>query len=258
MKYTLVIILSVIFLYFPLISLGEENEVKLDSVNKNNNIIVDPSVAKKNLRFRVNKSSLLIKDSSLIKKDKDIVEVSLIGEAYDVEKKINLVKKDNIDRTTIEGAVSSVFSANKSGDAEWIIDNFASDEKEKIRPVYENKKFIEGNKKFINEQTKQLIKAQTKYKEYTIVFIQQLKKDEQVTEALAFKKEGDQWKQTTTLFTDETFDVITSALIYGDVSIGYIVEAMLNPEAVSDNSNKNEKIENNNMDKKDSYIPKLF
>lgn len=173
------------------------------------------------LTFHAKKNTLWLESSKKLStnKDSDTVEISLSGELYNNPKKIDAVNKNKVNRSTLEGIVASVFSANKSGDLKWIINNFVDEDKDLIRELFKDKKLLNDSKIDAQKVEAEYLTGYATYRDYTILFVEQYYDEgKKVTEPLACTKTKDGWKITNSLNNDETFDVIFAALASGEVT----------------------------------------
>lgn len=201
-------------------------EVKPDLKNKEkievkNNKLLENYTGE--ITFRAKKSSLWLKTSKLAEgKDiNDFVEIKLPGELFSPGKEIKDITKEEMDRSTVEGAVISAFSANKTGDVNWIVGNFVQDEQKKARFFFKDKEVLKDSQADANQIKSKSITGTVKYLGFTIVFVEQdYGDDKKITEAITLNKEGAEYKITNTLTDDETYDVVFAAISNGEVIPG--------------------------------------
>lgn len=176
------------------------------------------------ITFRAKKSSLWIKTSMLAadKNVDDFIEVKLPGELYSPAKEIkDIPTRAEADRTTLEGAVSSAFSANKVGDVNWIVGNFVEEEQKKARFFFKDKTVLKDSQADAEQIKTKSITGMIKYLGFVVVFVEQdYGDDKKITEAITLKKEGEEYKITNTLTDDETYDVVFAAISSGEVVPG--------------------------------------
>ncbi len=172
------------------------------------------------IKFKVKKANLWLNENPADKKKLDeFVEITLPGKLYNSQKKIKSVEKKDVDRSTIEGAITSVFSANKSGDLEWIVENFIDKDEETIRSIFTENN-LEKNKATAEKITTTYISGEVNYKDSVIVFIEQDYSDRgKMKESLALKKTDKGWKVTNEFSSDKTFDIVFAAVSTGEVSL---------------------------------------
>ena len=171
--------------------------------------------------FKAKRANLWLKQNSADeKKPTESIEITLPGELYNPPKEILMVEKKEVNRSTIENTVASVFSANKSGDLNWISDNFMDNDKEKIKKLFKDKKIMEDSKSDAQKIISVSITGQADYKDSVLVFIEEsYLNGKKVKESIACKKTEKGWKVTNEFSDDKTFDIVFAALSSGEVSI---------------------------------------
>ncbi|MFH1622790.1 MAG: hypothetical protein ABIA97_06725 [Candidatus Omnitrophota bacterium] len=171
------------------------------------------------LLFRVKVSSLGLQVSSQFVKDKkpdDVIEISLPGRLYEPNIQIKEISKDAINRNTPEDAELSIYSANKKGDAQWILDSWAQEDQKNIQDLLND--FLSKNTDIFQSMDRSYITGRAEYKNYILLFIQNLFKDGRKSPVIhTYIKTTGGWKATNALSADETFDVIFAALRSGQV-----------------------------------------
>lgn len=230
MKKNLPLIIFILLLslscFFNLISYGKNQEspgleviLKKDLEKDLNEKQVQDGENK--LTFRARKSALWFKNKIANKTKGNVVEVSLEGELYNPPKKISEVSKNKIDRSTPEGVLASFFSASEKADLDWITSNYIDEEKDKVKTFFEDKKNLQDSKSASKSIKSKFITGKAKYKDYSIVFIEQnYKNGKDVTEAIACKETSDGWKITNEIANDEVFDIVFAAVNSGEVISG--------------------------------------
>ena len=171
--------------------------------------------------FKVKKAGLWLKDKSNDKKKlHEFTEIVLPGKLYNPPRDILSVEKKDVDRSTIEGIVASFFSGNRSGELDWIADNFTDSDEEKIKTLFKNKKMLEESKSDAEKIFSVYLIGQADYKDSVLVFIEQdYLGGRKVKESLACKQTENGWKVTNEFINDKNFDIIFSALSSGEFSI---------------------------------------
>lgn len=208
-------------------SIAEDSESSFeDLLNSTTKSVFEKKEKKKEIvesgqiKFKVKKQNLWFKNK-LEKTEKlsDFAELSLPGKLYDPPREIQTIeKKEEADRSTLENAVASVFSANKSGDLNWIVENFVDSEREKIKKIFQNKKLLEESKADAEKIISIYITGQVDYKDSTIVLIEQKYIDgRKAKESMACKKTEKGWRVTNEFSADKNFDIVFAALSYGEV-----------------------------------------
>ena len=173
------------------------------------------------ITFKTKRLNLWLKEKSIDeKKLNELVEITLPGKLYSPSKEILMVEKKEVDRSTIEGTIASVFSANRSGDINWISDNFTDKDKEQIKKLFTNKKTLEDSKSDAQKIISVYITGQADYKGSVLVFIEEgYINGKKIKESIACKKTEKGWKVTNEFSSDKTFDIVFAALSSGEVSL---------------------------------------
>ena len=116
--------------------------------------------------------------------------------------------------------MSSVFSANRSGDLNWISDNFTDNDKKKIKKLFTDKKILEESKSDAQKIISIYVTGQADYKGSVLVFIEEdYVNGKKIKESLACKKTEKGWKVTNEFSSDEAFDIVFGAVSSGKVSL---------------------------------------
>lgn len=144
----------------------------------------------------------------------DVVEVTLPGRLLAHPIALPDVAREAVDRTTLEGALASDVAAFRADDAEWILENFAPEDREKIAQQLEREDLRARNKAALGHIRSMEIWGMATYGEYGLVMYRY---DGDSTGGLVptFTKVGDEWKRTNVLSADEVFDVVLSAFRSG-------------------------------------------
>ena len=173
------------------------------------------------IKFKAKRANLWFKEKSQDqKKLSEFVEISLPGKLYTPAKEITTIEKKDVDRSTIENAVASVFSANRAGKVDWIVDNFIDKDKTKVKSLFKNKKILEDSQTDSQKIVAVYLIGQADYKDSVLVFIEQDYIDgRRVKESIALKSTENGWKVTNEFSSDETFDIVFAALSSGEVSL---------------------------------------
>jgi hypothetical protein len=142
------------------------------------------------------------------------VEVTLPGRLFAPPIPLDTVTRETVDRTTLEGALASDVAAFRADDAEWILENFAPEDQDKIAQQLEREDLRARNKAALGHIHSMEIWGMATYGEYGLVMYRY---DGDSTGGLVptFTKVGDEWKRTNVLGSDDTFDVVFSAFRSG-------------------------------------------
>ena len=227
--YVLVLLLLVLCFINPAYLFAEETkEAKQDTKIKIQKELMQELNKNEqgNLTFRAKKSALwFIKPNADDKESQDAtVEVTLPGEIYETPKQVIEVSMRKVDRSTIEGEAASVFSAGRAGNIKWIVENFVKEDQDRVTMTFKDKKLLKDSKMDAKSVQAEYITGKARYKDYTILFIEQEYgkngKNKKVTEAIACKQTPEGWKLTNAIASDETFDIVFAAVSNGEVLDG--------------------------------------
>lgn len=146
----------------------------------------------------------------------DYSEVTLPGTLNNPPLKLAPVAKANAKSDTPAAAVAADFSAEKADDADWIVSMFAPGEGADVKSMLADKSMRARNRGIFAHKDARYLRGQAIYKNYVLLFIidGKLKNTPQV---LAFVKTPDGFRRTDALSSDDTFDIVGSALRLGEV-----------------------------------------
>ncbi|MEE9240370.1 MAG: hypothetical protein V3U53_04190 [bacterium] len=173
------------------------------------------SGAGKEIVFRVQVSKAGLQSSSLVqgKKPNVWVEVRLSGELFNPPLEILPIEKSAASWKTPLEAAKSDFSAFKADDKDWILENFAGEDRESVESFLNNAAMRERNRKTFEAKEFREIKGFCEHNGYVIVMARE--NGEPRFSPLTFKKSAEGWKRTDELAADEVFDMVFSALMNG-------------------------------------------
>ena len=184
------------------------DDMKQDVKNTSNEILFKAKVS------NVLMNSLLLDQG---KKLTDFVEVKLPGQLYNPEKEFGVIGRELARYDTPINAVIADFSAFKSGDSDWIISNFISEEQNYPRSLLSDKNTYEKIKKHYELLNKVKIKGEIKYKDYNVVFIQYVGDNfSDPIQVMIFKNVSGKWGKTNALTDDLNMSIVVSALWNGE------------------------------------------
>ena len=149
----------------------------------------------------------------------DAVEVVLPGELFEPPRELGVVSRDQVERSTPEGAVRSDFSAWKADDAEWIKANFASGDRAALAQFLDDAAIRAGSKAGFAKLDSVFLWAVVRHQAYALALItygQVADRSRGLTAALV-QEDGD-WKRTNALSGDETLDLVWSAFRVGEMA----------------------------------------
>jgi hypothetical protein len=152
------------------------------------------------------------------KKPAEIIEIVLPGRMYDPPMKLEPVAaRSQADRHTPEQASASDFSAMRTGDSEWIKENYTSEDYPSIRRLVEDPNMRKMNQGVFMRHESKTVVASCLYKEYALLFVQY---DNTKATGLVetYAKVGPIWKRTNALSDDETAALVLFLFRNGEVS----------------------------------------
>jgi hypothetical protein len=162
----------------------------------------------------------LLQESSLTKgkKPSDKVEINVDGTLYKSPKTLVLVGKEKDNHDTPFSAVVSTISANKSNDAEWILNNFIEEERDQINSLIENKEAFEKYKAYQTTIKDTQIIGEVKFENHIIYLMKFIQLDGNERKVLGvYVKTKTGWKQTNSLVNDDNFTLMYTAYAGGKV-----------------------------------------
>lgn len=160
-------------------------------------------------------SDLGLQNNSLArgKQPAEWVEVRLAGQLYDPAKRFGPLTRKAANWTTPIDAAIADFSAFKADDANWILDDFVTQEKDAVRSLLNDKAAREKNSTLFKDRAERYVTGEANYKDYVFVFVRDTGQEH--PSPLTFALTANGYKRTNALSGDETFDVVFSALRNG-------------------------------------------
>jgi hypothetical protein len=173
------------------------------------------AASNKQIVFSVKISDLGLQNNSLArgKQPTEWVEVRLQGQLYDPAKRFGPVTRKAANWTTPIDAAIADFSAFKADDANWILNDFVTQEKDAVRSLLNDKAARQKNNTLFKDRAERYITGEANYKDYVFVFVRDTGQEH--PSPLTFALTGNGYKRTNALSGDETFDVVFSALRSG-------------------------------------------
>jgi|GEM_PF-1177118 hypothetical protein len=165
--------------------------------------------------FRVQVSKLGMQvNNSLIgdKQPADFVEVKLPGVLYDPPKKITAISRQAANWDTPFNADEADFSALKTDDYDWIINDFALTDQAATRLILDKNISRERQAQFYGQVNERDVIGWVEYKNYIIMLDRDLGSKNSLSLPHVYKKTDSGWKRTNDLSSDEISDVITSTM----------------------------------------------
>lgn len=169
------------------------------------------------IAFRVKKSELLV--TGPLSRDKgpdEIVEVVLPALYYDPPKRAAEVDRDSAEWTTPVDAAISEFYAMKNYDVQWILSNYAVEERDPVVQTLIDTRAEAENKKFFSAIDSFYIWLQADYGPNYAFVIYGLGKPSKRLLGV-YRKTSEGWKTTELLKNDETAAIVEGALRAGEI-----------------------------------------
>jgi hypothetical protein len=95
----------------------------------------------------------------------------LAGQLYDPAKRFGPVTRKAANWTTPIDAAIADFSAFKADDANWILDDFVTQEKDAVRSLLNDKAAREKNSTLFKDRAERYVTGEANYKDYVFVFV---------------------------------------------------------------------------------------
>jgi hypothetical protein len=174
-------------------------------------LLISWSACAQSLTYRV-EASLLSKQGRQGKKPGEIVEITLPGLRFDPPVEMAVAAKSAADRTTPEGLLRSMRSANLAGDADWLAENFAQQDQPWLRKMLMDPSVLEKSRKYYSTVVRMLAMETVMIREYTIVVVREERKDGHSTKPVTMIHTPQGWRATNDLASDPTLDVVWMAV----------------------------------------------
>ena len=146
----------------------------------------------------------------------DYSEVTLPGSLIKPPLKLAPVAKANAKYDTPINAAAADFSAEKSDDADWIVSMFAPSDRAAVKSMLADRAMRDRNRGIFAHKDARFVRGQANYKNYVLLFIVDGNLDN-AANVLTFVKTPDGFRRTNALSSDDTFDIVWSALRLGEI-----------------------------------------
>ncbi len=162
-------------------------------------------------------SNCFAKFSQDIVEGKTVVKFSsgdlvLPGEIFDHPVELDIIDKALTDRSSPVHALQAMYSSNKVGDPQWIMEGFVENEREMMRGLVTDPQILKKNTDYFALTTQMNVVGYVDYGEYKIYFLQQVFKEASHVLPVTLINVNGEWLRTNALKADKTFDVIFSSL----------------------------------------------
>lgn len=176
-----------------------------------------PEPERRQVAFRVKKSELLV--TGPLSQDKgpdEIVEVVLPAVVHDPPLRASEVDRDSAQWTTPTDAAISEFYAMKNYDVQWILSNYAVEERDPVVRILSDTQAEEQNKAFFSQIDAFFVWIEASYGPRYAFVIYALGKPSKRLLGV-YRKTADGWKATGLLENDETAGIVEAALRAGQI-----------------------------------------
>ena len=220
MQKTIFSLSKIVVIFVTLTAAGMQSACTSDSPSSPPSTASEKAAKEGEILFRVKVSDMGIQTGSLAqgKSPNDYVEVKLPGELYKPPKQVGAIERSQAKWDTPLDAAQSDFSAFKTDDDEWILENFLPEDREQIREFLGNSAMRERNNAAFADKDSREVHGKVEYQGYTILFIRE--SEDSNTMPLTFKNSPEGWKRTNALSADETLDVVFAVLMGNGEMIG--------------------------------------
>ena len=164
------------------------------------------------LVFRAKVADLSLPTNPLAqgKQADEVIEVVVPGRIFTPPQLVTRVAKDARVRHSPAQASWSDFSANKSDDLEWIVDNFARQDQPEIRHYLTDAAMRKQHQALFAAVATKKLYGIGAYQDYRLVLVC-LNGQHQFCSVETYLQEDTEWKRTNQLIHDPVFDVIFTA-----------------------------------------------
>jgi hypothetical protein len=164
-------------------------------------------------RVRVSETGLQGRYLAQGKKLTDTVETTLPGRLFDPPFRVAPTGRRAAQWDTPIHAAAADFSAFKSDDRNWILENFIPEERSAVLSFLNDPALHEKNRKVFEGRMERYITGEATYKEHALVFVRDSGQNSSLP--FTFKHTPTGWKRTNQLAADEILDIVFSALANG-------------------------------------------
>jgi hypothetical protein len=165
------------------------------------------------LVFRVKAAELGLQDSTFAKRASPTgyAELSEPGELYTQPMTLLPVTRAQARRSSPEAAAQGDFSAQRTDDRGWIVENFAPSERAAVQGMVADPKLFAANQDIMVKRSVLKIHGRVEYKGFAVLVVGYDDAPERHY-PLVFVPSGGAWYRTNALSRDEGFDVIFTAV----------------------------------------------
>ncbi len=180
-----------------------------------------PGSASGELVFRARVADLWIQSSTLAegRSQDEEVELRVAGELFEPPHEVTVGSREQADQSSPLAASGSAFSAFIADDADWIVSNFARQDREAIQSMLANQQLRTRNREVLARHEPYKIFARAAYvtdAAYELLFIRYGDRSGFVE---TYVTEDGRWKRTHALSSDEGFDLMWAAFRTDGVAV---------------------------------------
>src|SRR5579862_4353126 len=146
------------------------------------------------------------------KKPGEMVQITLPGQKFDPPVEIELVQKSAVDRSTPEGVLRSMRSANLAGDPDWIVENFLPRDEAKLRQIFSNPDVLAKSRSYYATVQRIQVLESARIREYTILIAREQSANNTSVRPIPMLKTASGWRATNDLANDATLDLVWLAV----------------------------------------------
>jgi hypothetical protein len=146
----------------------------------------------------------------------DFSQIILPGRLYAPPIKLDLPAKGSAEWDTPAAAAAADFAAQKADDGDWIAGNFASGDRAEVQSFLSDKTMRSRNRALFQTMSARYLSGEVEYKDYVLLFVRD-GSPQSPPKVLTLEKTPDGYKRTNALASDDTFDIVWSALRNGEV-----------------------------------------
>lgn len=149
----------------------------------------------------------------------DRVTRRLPGELFVPPRRLGLVARADVDRSTPAGALRSDFSAWKADDEGWIRANFTAEEQPALMELLEDADLRQASRAGFTRYDSVYLWGVISYGDYALALITYGQGDDSARGLVAtFRFEDGGWRRSNALSADETLDIVWTAFRLGGVA----------------------------------------
>lgn len=143
-------------------------------------------------------------------------QIILPGRLYAPPIRLDPVARGAAKWDTPAAAAADDFSAQKADDADWIVENFAADDRAEVRTFLNDRDMRARNRALFQTAEARYVSGEVRYKDYVLLFVRD-GSPQSLPKVLTLEQTSAGYRRTNALSRDDTFDIVWSALRNGEV-----------------------------------------